>query len=67
MSSIINIFHDNLGKAFLKAGVEAGYPFTDDINGFQQEGFGRLPMTVNPEEGMRWSAASAYLRLWKLI
>jgi len=49
-------------QAFLKAGVEAGYPFTDDINGFQQEGFGRLPMTVNPEEGMRWSAASAYLR-----
>ena len=35
MSSTIIIFHDNLEKAFLKAGVEAGYPFTDDINGFQ--------------------------------
>ena len=35
MSSTIIIFHDNLEKAFLKAGVEAGYRFTDDINGFQ--------------------------------
>jgi len=51
-----------LYKAFIKAGVEAGYPESSDLNGFQQEGFGRLPMTVNSKAGMRWSAASAYLR-----
>ena len=36
-------------------------PQTDDINGYQQEGFGRLDMTV-AEDGRRWSAANAYLR-----
>ena len=34
---------------------------TDDINGYQQEGFGRLDMTVGAD-GRRWSAANAYLR-----
>ncbi|RLO11633.1 hypothetical protein DYB28_009091, partial [Aphanomyces astaci] len=29
-----------LFQAFIDAGVQAGYPFTDDMNGFQQEGFG---------------------------
>ena len=42
------------------AAVEAGYPTTDDVNGFRQEGFGRLDMTVH--DGRRWSAADAYLR-----
>ena len=42
--------------------MQAGYPKSDDLNGFQQEGFGRLPMTVSPKAGMRWSTASAYLR-----
>jgi choline dehydrogenase-like flavoprotein len=27
--------------------VEAGYPFTEDMNGFQQEGFGYMDMTVH--------------------
>jgi choline dehydrogenase len=49
-----------LYKAFIDAAVEAGYPLTSDINGFQQEGFGRLDMTVH--EGRRWSAADAYLK-----
>jgi choline dehydrogenase len=35
-----------LHAAWLKAAEQAGYPVTDDINGFQQEGFGRLDMTV---------------------
>ena len=39
---------------------QAGYPATDDINGYQQEGFGRMDMTVG--DGRRWSAANAYLR-----
>ncbi len=49
-----------LYHAWLQAGREAGYPRTDDINGYQQEGFGRLDMTVG--EGRRSSAANAYLR-----
>ena len=31
-----------------------------DINGCQQEGFGRMDMTV--KDGVRWSAANAYLK-----
>ncbi|TMW55820.1 hypothetical protein Poli38472_008468 [Pythium oligandrum] len=49
-----------LFKTFIDAGVQAGYPFTDDMNGFQQEGFGWMDMTIH--KGRRWSAASAYLR-----
>ena len=37
----------------------AGYPLTSDMNGYQQEGVGRMDSTVH--RGMRWSAASAYL------
>jgi choline dehydrogenase len=48
-----------LYRAFLAAAKQAGYPETDDSNGFQQEGFGRLDMTVH--RGERWSAARAYL------
>jgi len=29
-----------LYQAFIDAGVQAGYPFTEDMNGYQQEGFG---------------------------
>ncbi|MFI5012959.1 MAG: choline dehydrogenase [Hyphomicrobiales bacterium] len=46
--------------AFIEAARQAGYPATSDINGFQQEGFGRLDMTV--DRGLRCSAARAYLR-----
>ncbi len=49
-----------LYRAFLNAAEQAGYPLTDDINGGQQEGFGRMDMTVH--KGRRWSAANAYLR-----
>jgi len=49
-----------LAQAFLKAGQEAGYPLTQDPNGFQQEGFG--PMEATIWAGRRWSAAFAYLR-----
>ncbi|MFM7484766.1 MAG: choline dehydrogenase, partial [Burkholderiaceae bacterium] len=48
-----------LHTAWLAAGREAGYPLTDDINGYQQEGFGRFDMTVGA--GQRCSAAVAYL------
>jgi choline dehydrogenase len=49
-----------LHEAWLAAGREAGYPVTPDMNGFQQEGMGRMDMTVGA--GRRWSAANAYLR-----
>lgn len=49
-----------LHAAWLEAGRQAGYPFTDDVNGFQQEGFGYLEMTVGA--GRRCSTANAYLR-----
>jgi choline dehydrogenase len=49
-----------LHAAWLAAAQQAGYPSTEDINGFQQEGFGRMDMTVR--DGRRCSAANAYLR-----
>jgi choline dehydrogenase len=49
-----------LHGAWLAAAREAGYPLSSDLNGFQQEGFGRLDMTVGA--GRRSSAANAYLR-----
>ena len=49
-----------LYRAWIEAGKQAGYPETADINGFQQEGFGRMDMTVH--RGRRWSTANAYLR-----
>ncbi|KAI8790790.1 choline dehydrogenase, mitochondrial, partial [Biomphalaria glabrata] len=48
-----------LHQAFIEAAQQAGYPFTDDMNGYQQEGVGWLDMTV--KDGIRWSAATAYL------
>ena len=48
-----------LYRAFIEAGVEAGYPETQDYNGEHQEGFGPMHMTVR--DGVRESTASAYL------
>ena len=49
-----------LHHAWLQAAQEAGYQATPDYNGRQQEGFGRMAMTVR--DGRRWSAANAYLK-----
>ena len=49
-----------LYDAFVEAGRQAGYPLSADLNGEQQEGFGRFDMTV--KNGVRWSTANAYLR-----
>lgn len=51
-----NILYDK----FVAAGVEIGYPFNDDFNGAQQEGFGRFHATL--KNGQRWSSASAFLK-----
>ncbi|EPJ43093.1 MAG: choline dehydrogenase [Osedax symbiont Rs2] len=49
-----------LYQAFINAGVEAGYPQTADYNGYRQEGFGPMHMTV--KDGGRASTSNAYLR-----
>ena len=53
-------YQDPLVEAFAEAGKTAGHGWTDDYNGAQQEGFGRLQMTIR--DGRRCSAATAYLR-----
>jgi len=52
---------ESINGAFVEAGVQAGYLGTADQNGFQQEGFGKMDMTVTPA-GERASTANAYLR-----
>ena len=54
------VMRNPLFAAFIEAGQQAGYPFTADMNGFQQEGFGAMDMTIH--RGRRWSAAAAYLK-----
>lgn len=49
-----------LFHAMVEAGVQAGYPQTDDLNGVQQEGFGPMDRTVTPQ-GRRASTARGYL------
>ena len=49
-----------LFHAMIEAGVQAGYPRTDDLNGYQQEGFGPMDRTVTPK-GRRSSTARGYL------
>ena len=48
-----------LSDEFVQAGVELGYPRTDDFNGAEQDGFG--PYQVTQRAGARCSAAKAYL------
>ena len=49
-----------LFEAMIQAGVDAGYPRTDDLNGYQQEGFGPMDRFVTPK-GRRASTARGYL------
>ena len=48
-----------LFSAFFEAAQQAGYPLTDDVNGYRQEGFGRFDRNI--VKGVRMSAARAYL------
>ena len=45
--------------AFFEAVQQAGYPLTEDVNGYRQEGFARFDRNVH--RGRRLSAARAYL------
>ena len=49
-----------LDAAFVRAGEQAGFPWTDDVNGHQQDGFCRFDSNVH--QGVRANTASAYLR-----
>lgn len=48
-----------LFEAFFEAVQQAGYPLTDDVNGYRQEGFARFDRNIR--RGRRLSAARAYL------
>jgi choline dehydrogenase len=48
-----------LNAAFLDAGQQAGWPLTDDVNGYQQAGVSRFEMSV--KNGIRNSTAYSYL------
>jgi choline dehydrogenase len=48
-----------LYDAFLRSGEEAGYVVTPDHNGYRQEGFHVAQSFIH--NGVRWSAARAYL------
>jgi choline dehydrogenase len=56
-----NLAASPLANAFIQAGIEAGYPYTPDVNGRQQEGVG--PMDRTTSGGKRWSTARGYLAL----
>ena len=59
LSTTYGTLRNPLHQAWLDAAQEAGYCLTEDYNGFRQEGFGRMDMTVR--NGTRCSAAKAYL------
>ena len=59
LSTAYGTLRNPLHQAWLDAAREAGYSLTEDYNGFRQEGFGRMDMTVR--NGTRCSAAKAYL------
>lgn len=48
-----------LFKAFFEAVQQAGYPLTEDVNGYKQEGFAAFDRNIH--RGRRFSAATAYL------
>ena len=48
-------------KAMVQAGIEKGYPHTDDFNGADYEGFGRYHHNQFIASGRRCSSAAAYL------
>ena len=48
-----------ISRAFIEACRQAGYAFSEDVNGYRQDGSGWFPM--NAANGLRWSTARAYL------
>jgi choline dehydrogenase-like flavoprotein len=52
------VFYE-ISKRYIEAGKQAGFKFTDDFNGSDQEGVGYYQCTI--KDGKRCSAAHAYL------
>ena len=59
LSTSYGPLNNPLHQAWLDAAQQAGYSLTEDYNGYSQEGFGRMDMTVR--DGTRCSTAKAYL------
>ena len=59
LSTTYGTLRNPLNQAWLDAAREAGYAPTEDYNGYRQEGFGRMDMTVR--DGERCSSAKAHL------
>lgn len=59
LSTTYGTLDNPLNRAWLEAAREAGYAPTEDYNGYRQEGFGRMDMTVR--DGERCSSAKAHL------
>jgi choline dehydrogenase/4-pyridoxate dehydrogenase len=53
-------YDDPLSDSFVRAGIEAGFPYTKDFNGAEPEGFGAWQSTIR--NGRRCSAAVAYMK-----
>ena len=60
LSTSYGTLKNPLYGVFVEAARQAGYAATSDVNGYRQEGFGRMDMTV--KGGVRASAANAYLK-----
>lgn len=59
LSTSYGTLKNPLHQVWLDAAQQAGYTRTEDYNGYRQEGFGRMDMTV--QSGTRCSAAKAFL------
>jgi len=54
------IFENNpLHRCFLDAGIQAGYKYIEDINSFDNEGFGPCPQTIS--KGYRASTSFSFI------
>ena len=51
---------DPMFEAWIEAGKAVGFPVTEDFNGKQHEGFGRIQCAIG--NGKRWSSSTGYLK-----
>ncbi|MCY4207638.1 MAG: choline dehydrogenase [Roseovarius sp.] len=56
----IGEYPNPLFEAYIEAGQQAGFPRTEDFNGYQFEGFGRFDMNI--AQGRRQNSSFAYLK-----
>ena len=52
-----------LQEVFIEAGQQAGFPYTGDFNGYQQEGVGWFDLNIH--HGNRWDTGRAYI--WPVL